>query len=100
MQKYADYIEQVEIESLWSGRRHVEWNLDRKVNVLSGINGVGKSTILNKLVKSVGITGDIYICTTNFVWGDGTVYHFNAQGKYVGKFASGGQNPKKVVFLN
>lgn len=60
MQKYADYIELVEIESLWSGRRHVEWNLDRKVNVLSGINGVGKSTILNKLVKSVGITGDIY----------------------------------------
>lgn len=60
MQKYADYIEQVEIESLWSGRRHVEWNLDRKVNVLSGINGVGKSTILNKLVKSVGITGDVY----------------------------------------
>lgn len=60
MQKYAEYIEQVEIESLWSGRRHVEWNLDRKVNVLSGINGVGKSTILNKLVKSVGITGDIY----------------------------------------
>ena len=60
MQKYAEYIEQVEIESLWSGRRHVEWKLDRKVNVLSGINGVGKSTILNKLVKSVGITGDIY----------------------------------------
>ena len=60
MQKYAEYIEQVEIESLWSGRRHVEWNLDHKVNVLSGINGVGKSTILNKLVKSVGITGDIY----------------------------------------
>ena len=60
MQKYAEYIEQVEIESLWSGHRHVEWNLDRKVNVLSGINGVGKSTILNKLVKSVGITGDIY----------------------------------------
>lgn len=60
MQKYAEYIEQVEIESLWSGRRHVEWNLDRKVNILSGINGVGKSTILSKLVKSVGITGDIY----------------------------------------
>lgn len=59
MQKYAEYIEQLEIESLWSGRRHVEWDLDRKVNILSGINGVGKSTILNKVVKSVGVTGDI-----------------------------------------
>lgn len=59
MQKYAEYIEQIEIESLWSGRRHVEWCLDRKVNILSGINGVGKSTILSKLVRSVGVTGDI-----------------------------------------
>lgn len=60
MQKYADYIEQVEIESLWSGAAMWSGTSDRKVNVLSGINGVGKSTILNKLVKSVGITGDIY----------------------------------------
>ena len=59
MQKYADYIEKIEIDSLWSGRRHVVWELDRKVNILSGINGVGKSTILNKVVKSVGTTGDI-----------------------------------------
>jgi putative ribosome biogenesis GTPase RsgA len=59
MQKYADYLEKIEIDSLWSGRRHVVWELDRKVNILSGINGVGKSTILNKVVKSVGVTGDI-----------------------------------------
>lgn len=59
MQKYADYIEKIEIESLWSGRRHIVWQLDRKVNILSGINGVGKSTILNKVVKSVGANGDI-----------------------------------------
>ena len=59
MQKYADYIEKIEIDSLWSGRRHVVWELERKVNILSGINGVGKSTILNKVVKSVGKTGDI-----------------------------------------
>jgi len=59
MQKYADYIIQLEIESLWSGRKHIVWNLDRRVNILSGINGVGKSTILNKVVKSLGPGGDI-----------------------------------------
>ena len=49
--KYADYIKRIEIDSLWGGRRHIVWNLDRQVNVLSGINGVGKSTILNKVIK-------------------------------------------------
>jgi predicted ATP-dependent endonuclease of OLD family len=29
------------------------------VNVLSGINGVGKSTILNRVVRSIAINGDI-----------------------------------------
>lgn len=59
MQKYADYIEQIEIDSLWSGKRHVVWNLDRQVNILSGINGVGKSTIINKVVKSISTNGDL-----------------------------------------
>jgi len=53
MKKYADYIAQIEIDSLWSGKKHVVWNLDPKVNILSGINGVGKSTILNKVVKGL-----------------------------------------------
>ena len=53
MQKYADFIQQIEIDSLWSGRKHIVWNLDRRVNILSGINGVGKSTILNKVVKGL-----------------------------------------------
>lgn len=59
MQKYADYIEKIEIDSLWSGKKHIVWQLDPHVNVLSGINGVGKSTILNKIVKSVNNNGDI-----------------------------------------
>lgn len=59
MQKYADYIVQIEIDSLWSGRKHIKWNLDRKVNILSGINGEGKSTILNMVVKSISHNGDI-----------------------------------------
>jgi predicted ATP-dependent endonuclease of OLD family len=60
MQKYADYIKQIEIDSLWGGRKHIVWNLDPKVNVLSGINGVGKSTILNKVVRSISTNGDIH----------------------------------------
>ena len=59
MQKYADYIKQIEIDSLWSGKKHIIWTLDPHVNVLSGINGVGKSTILNKVFRSVNTNGDI-----------------------------------------
>ncbi|MCO6024318.1 AAA family ATPase [Prevotella cerevisiae] len=58
MQKYADYIERIEIDSLWSGVKHIIWNLDRKVNILSGINGVGKTTILNKVVKGLSQGGE------------------------------------------
>ena len=58
MQKYADYIQQIEIDSLWSGKKHVLWNLDPKVNILSGINGVGKSTIINKVVKGLAAGGE------------------------------------------
>lgn len=57
--KYAEYIKQIEIEALWSGKKHIVWTLDPHVNVLSGINGVGKSTILNKVVKSVNTNGDV-----------------------------------------
>ncbi len=53
MEKYADYIKQIEIDALWSGGKHVVWSLDRHVNILSGINGVGKTTILNKVLRHV-----------------------------------------------
>ena len=58
MQKYADYIKQIEIDSLWSGKKHILWNLDPQVNILSGINGVGKSTIINKVVKGLAAGGE------------------------------------------
>ena len=56
--KYADYIRRIEIESLWSGKKHIVWDLNRQVNILSGINGVGKSTILNKVVKGLTAGGE------------------------------------------
>jgi len=58
MQKYADYIKRIEIDSLWSGRKHIVWELSPKVNILSGINGQGKSTIINKVVKGLSQGGE------------------------------------------
>lgn len=51
MAKIADYIERIEIDALWSGSRHIVWDLRRDVNILSGVNGMGKSTIMNKVVR-------------------------------------------------
>ena len=59
VQKYADYISRIEIDSLWSGRKHIVWELDPKVNILSGINGVGKSTILNKVLRTLLPGGEL-----------------------------------------
>lgn len=47
--QFADGINRIEIDSLW-GRKHIVWNLRPDVNILSGMNGTGKSTILNKTV--------------------------------------------------
>ncbi|MBP5769874.1 MAG: ATP-binding protein [Bacteroidaceae bacterium] len=47
----GQYIKRIEIESLWRGTRHIVWDLLPGVNVLSGINGVGKSTILRKVLR-------------------------------------------------
>ena len=62
MIKFADYINRIEISSLWSGHKHIVWQLRPDVNVLSGHNGAGKSTILNRLVqhlRTVPTTGDL-----------------------------------------
>lgn len=56
MEKQGEYIRRIEIESLWSGRHHIIWNLHKDVNILSGVNGVGKSTILNKVIKQLTAT--------------------------------------------
>lgn len=51
MAQIADYIEKIEIDALWNGERHIVWELQPGVNILSGVNGMGKSTILNKVVR-------------------------------------------------
>lgn len=62
MTKIAHSISRIEISSLWSGHKHIVWDLRPDVNVLSGRNGAGKSTILNKLIqhlRTVPTTGEI-----------------------------------------
>ena len=57
MNEPIKYIAKVEIKNLW-GRYDIEWNLDPSVNVLSGINGSGKSTVLD-CIASIVTTGSI-----------------------------------------
>jgi predicted ATPase len=37
---------------MW-GRKHIVWDLRPDVNILSGVNGVGKSTIINKTIDKL-----------------------------------------------
>lgn len=50
MEKQANYIRRIEIDGLWK-RFNIIWDLRPDVNILSGINGVGKTTILNRSVS-------------------------------------------------
>ena len=62
MQKFADYIKRIEIKSLWNGHKHIVWQLQPGVNVLSGKNGAGKSTIINRVaqhLRSLPASGEI-----------------------------------------
>lgn len=56
--KRAQYIQSIEIDALWKGGRHIEWKLQPDVNILSGINGVGKSTIINHSARTLALLGD------------------------------------------
>lgn len=52
MSNNIHHISKVEIEGLW-GRFDLSWDLNADVNVLSGINGSGKSTILNCVAQLI-----------------------------------------------
>ena len=72
MEEKANYIKRIEIKGLWE-RFNIAWDLRPDVNVLSGINGVGKSTILNRSVDYLAkLSGQI---TTNIK--DGVHLVFN-----------------------
>ena len=56
MEVQADYIKRIEVHGLWN-RYDIAWDLRPDVNILSGINGVGKTTILNRSVNFLNRSG-------------------------------------------
>lgn len=48
----AERISSIEIKSMW-GFKHIVWELRPDINILSGVNGAGKSTILNRAVSKL-----------------------------------------------
>ena len=55
MDKPAQYIQCIEIDSLWNNRKHILWKLRPDVNILSGSNGLGKSTIINRSATQLDV---------------------------------------------
>ncbi len=64
MEKMAQYIKSIEIDSLWSNRKHIFWELRPDVNILSGSNGVGKSTIINRSARHLNVMREGRLTTT------------------------------------
>lgn len=79
MEVQANNIKRIEIHGLWH-RYNIAWDLRPDVNILSGINGVGKTTILN---RSVGYleqtTGEVKSDEKNGVH----VFFDNPQATYI-----------------
>lgn len=50
-EEQVKYIKSIQIHKLW-GNVDIDWQLDPKVNILVGKNGVGKTTLLN-IIESV-----------------------------------------------
>ncbi len=84
------YISKIEIKGLW-GKFDFEWNLQPDVNVLSGINGSGKSTVL-KCVSTLSEIGRMHAKNTQ---------QLNAIGQYINscKLSFGDQVYKHFQFV-
>ena len=58
MKKQAEFIKRIVIKGLW-GRKDITWDLRKDVNILSGVNGIGKSSILNSSVRRLNENNEV-----------------------------------------
>lgn len=65
MEQNVGYIKNIRITGLW-GKQDISWNLRPDVNILSGINGSGKSSILRAVYQTL-ISGK-EICVENSIF--------------------------------
>lgn len=49
----GQYIKSIEVDELWHGGKHVKLDFQLGVNVLSGMNGMGKSTIISRIASGL-----------------------------------------------
>ena len=77
----AKYIKRIEIDNLW-GRLTVKWDLHPDVNILSGINGVGKTTILNRVIGFLEEHEGEHITPTDAITAVNVIFD-NPEAKYV-----------------
>ena len=97
MGKVARCIKRIEIQSLWSGRKHIVWDLRPDVNILSGVNGVGKSTILNNVANALRSkakpgeyeNGDIPGIKMDFLPKEATMVHYDVIRSFDNALLSG-----------
>lgn len=60
MKKQAEFIKRIVIKGLW-GRKDIAWDLRKDVNILSGVNGIGKSSILNSSVRRLNENNEVQL---------------------------------------
>ena len=49
----GQYLQSIEVDELWHGGKHVRLDFQLGVNVLSGMNGMGKSTIISSIASGL-----------------------------------------------
>ncbi|RKZ53202.1 MAG: hypothetical protein DRR16_03875 [Candidatus Parabeggiatoa sp. nov. 3] len=87
------HIEKIDIEGLW-GKYHIEWHLNPDVNILAGINGSGKSTVLNIIagvLRGGNFVGEVdnWIDEVKMSFNDNKMLSFSSNRKTIQNLGEG-----------